>query len=737
MGLHRAISKHFFTLDGNVLTSGGAKRLAKGQFTIVRSDKAGVNGAVVVGDFAGLPAQAVLEMRLGKHNIPNTRTAANSKPFSSQTFTLKDVVDIRANFPKFTKQTFDSLLVGFDGITDSTGIALDEGQTTVMDITLTGDHVGFVTGECSQTIKIHFGKEVGENDEDVMKRVVKRLQEQTLPMGVPITELIDIKIVNSENLPLAGTAYTFSTLTLTDDGTSNALGLVQAQYPSYKVQRTDRNGLTSEYTILHPSTSSLSAYTTTVPTYLKDCADCAAGYDLITQGFVYSITIEDDGADLTTTIDNVPGFVADSVSKIGQNGGVGTYTVVTDDALTDAEIATYVATAGAQSTAVFTLLGDVNDVCYDDTVTSTSWVAGESCYASVENYKIQLKDDDCDGSRLTELQAAYPSLTIEAGVPTGQASQAITISGSSGDASLVINGTTYATTYSTSPTVTAAAFVTAHAAAILADTGAVVTSSGAVITVTDSATGFPTITATAGGLTETIAAINYLTTATTGGCQRVYSTQVVTNLVCDECSDIFLQGFTTTAPEAYNFTEWELVPTATNDDAIMGILLTGKPFIFKPTDVSRDEIPFYETSTGISVSGGYVEEVNNSFDPTFGSIFNVKRLSRKQDRDNLGYHLLGHEAASNAYFDGEVRHQNNMFAKAVLGEESVLKFDKQYVQYAISLLDQKYSQGMGRQSQMTMEYSIWCEFGREKNIEDIVNKLAAKVGLPTVQLNAE
>jgi len=733
MGLHRAISKHFFTNQGNVLTSGGAKNLAKGQFTIVRSDKAGVNGAVVVSDFAGLPASAVFEMRLGKHNIPNNRTAANSKPFSSQTFKLNDVVNIRANFPKFTKQTVDDLLVGFDGINDSTKISLAEGQTTVMDVILSGDHVGFLTGECQHVIKVHFGKEVGENDEDVFKRVVKVLKEKTLPTGIPITDLIDIKLVNSENLPLAGTSYTFSTLNLTDDGTSNALALVQAQYPSYKVHRTNRTGLVSEYTILHPSTVSLTAYTTTIPVYLKDCESCAAGYSEVSQGIIYNVQIEDDGTDLSTTVDNLPGTVSGSVVKIGQKSGVGTYTVVLDDELTDAEIATYVATAGAQSTAIITLVGDVKTVCYDNTTATTSWVAGTTCKASVENYKIQLKDDDCDGSRLTELQAAYPSLTIEAGVPTGNARQTVTLTGSSGNAQIVINGTTYTTAYNTSLTQTAADFVTSHAAAIATATGATVTSSGAVITITDKAVGFPTVTGVAGGLTETVSAIDYLTTATTGGCQRVYSTQVITNLVCDECDDIFLQNFTSTAPEAFNFTEWELVPTATSDTAKMGVRLTGKVFKMTPTDVSRDEVPFYETSTGISVSGGYIEEVNNSFEPLFGDIFTVTRLSRKQDRDNLGYHLLGHEAASNAYFDGSVRHPNNMYAKAVLGEESVLKFDKQYVQYAVEIQDSKASQGVGRHSDMAIEYSIWAELGYHQRVEDIVNALAARVGLPTVQ----
>ena len=70
-GLHSPFSRHLFTLNGNVLASGGAKNLAKGQFTIVKSGVASANGAVVVSDFAGLPDSTVYEMRLGKAVTPN------------------------------------------------------------------------------------------------------------------------------------------------------------------------------------------------------------------------------------------------------------------------------------------------------------------------------------------------------------------------------------------------------------------------------------------------------------------------------------------------------------------------------------------------------------------------------------------------------------------------------------------------------------------------------------------
>ena len=164
----------------------------------------------------------------------------------------------------------------------------------------------------------------------------------------------------------------------------------------------------------------------------------------------------------------------------------------------------------------------------------------------------------------------------------------------------------------------------------------------------------------------------------------------------------------------------------------MGIKLTGKLFDMIPTEATRDSIPFYETSTRVKASGGYLVETAFSFDPNYNDIFAVKRLSRAQDRDNLGAHLMSLEEASKYYFDGEVRHKNNLFAKAFLGEESVLDFQKQYVQYSITIHDSKYSQGRGGRSDMGTTYSVWAELGRNVNLENYINKLASKAGLPAI-----
>lgn len=80
-------------------------------------------------------------------------------------------------------------------------------------------------------------------------------------------------------------------------------------------------------------------------------------------------------------------------------------------------------------------------------------------------------------------------------IEVGNATQAVTLTGTIGTANIVVNGVNYLATYTAgSLSVTAANFVTAHAAAIFAATGTTVTSSGATLTFSDLAEGFPIIT---------------------------------------------------------------------------------------------------------------------------------------------------------------------------------------------------------------------------------------------------
>jgi len=738
--MHTSIDKPLFTLNGNVLTSGGAGNLAKGQLAIV-TNKNVTGGAKVVSDFAGLPKNTPLKIRVGRNKLPQGLRSNYAPYYETSWFTPESIVSIKANFPKHQLQKFDELIVGYDGINADTAFNIPVDKSSIFDLTIDGKPIEIFAGEKEHTIKLNFGRKTGQTNQEVIQDLVKRIQEYKLPRSQkPVSDFIEVSVIDSTNIPLAGTSYTFSTINVVDNGDSNDIADIQAQYPTYIVVRTDRNGLTSEYTILHPTDTSLADYTkTTVDVYTKDCANCLAGYSAITGGVVYHVTIQDGGSDLSTTVDDLPGFVSGTVVKLGQENGVGTYSLVTDNAVTDAEFATFLAASATKATAIFTLIGTTDSVCEDSNSATYTWTAGTTCTKTTEQYYIQLKDTDCDASRLTELQAAYPNLVIEEGLPSGNSTQTITLSGSSGNAVININGVPYTEAFDTDLTTTAANFVTSHAADILEATGATVTSALAVITVTDKTVGFPTITATTGGLVETIGTKDYVTTATTGGCQRVYSTYVTTNLVCDECSDIYLQPFYSEAPQPFEQVAWKKVEPVFDEDALMGIKLKGKPFSVTPVELTRDEIPFYETSTGIkSVSGGYrdFDYLNITPSYTFDELFKVTRLSRKQDRDSLGNKFFALEDVSRAHFLGEVREKNNNFYKANSGEESVVKFDKQYITYHITHQDTSLSQGVGGRSNITHEEKIVVEFGYHDAIETLISKLAAKAGVEIVDPTA-
>jgi hypothetical protein len=625
MGLHKPFDRDFFLVNGNVLTSGGSKNLAKGQFAIVDVKSATANGAKVISDVSGAPSNTTFEFRVGKSKVQTSRSAQNSKAYSTFPFKISNVKEVSVSSPTITSQTFDDLIIGYDGIDATSAMKFANGDTTVLDVILKGKAIGLIGEHNEYKFKIHFGVVEGQTDQEVVEAAVRRLKEEVLPTGIPISHFIDIKIIDSTRASLTGSEYAIATLSVTDAGDSIATGLVQAKYQSYDVVRTDRIKLVSTYSVLHKKSEALANY----------------------QG--------------------------------------------------------------------------------------TTWVDGDTLFASTESYTIQLADNPGGSSRLTELQAAYPTLTIEGGEATGAATQELTLTGNSGTANISVANVDYLATFNTNLTTTASDFVTAHAAAILSDTGAVVTSNGVIIKFSDDAEGFPTIeiaNATS-NLNGTLGAIDFVTTTAEGGCQRVYSTTVVTDVVGQECDTIFVQNFTSQAPQDFDFVSWEKVEYAPDASALMGIRLTGKEIVVDPEEWLKDEVPFYETSARIIVAGGYIEEVNRSTNQ-YNKNFAVKTLGWATDRDHLGANLRAKEEEARVYFDGELRHRNNNFAKYFLGEESVIVTRAQYVDYSIVVKDDSYSQSFGSTLNASVAYHFHIEVGSTAAFEAEFNKIAVKAGLDAV-----
>jgi hypothetical protein len=651
MSLLRGEDRVFTLIDGNVLTSGGSLNLANGQLAVIDLSLPNTqNGRRVVNAFDGKPADTNFEIKVGVPPLSLSRTSSD-KPYSTLPFKLSEIVDLKVYAPKKAGIKTDEFIIGYNGKA-GTGIVVKEGASDVIDVTLTGDAIALLGYQDGQaTVKLYLEYPYVREDgtcidcegtvpsmQEIIEKAIIRFKNMKLMGGVPITDFIEILPVNSLSPSLAGIAgevpYKTFTLTVTDDGDFTALGKVQAQYNGYKVVVQERLADTATvYAIIAPSATVLTAYSQSTPSYIKGCASCTAGYTEAVKGFVYSISIEDEGADLTTTIDDVPNFVTGSVIKQAQNGSIGIYSVVTSIALSEAQIATYKANTPIKNTSVFTFVGEASAVCINGTTTTIAWVSGETCNAFPSTYTITLADDECGANKLTKIQAQYPNLVISAG------------------------------------------------ASVL--------------------------------------------------CQTTYTTTVLSDIVCEECSDAFRDLFIATAPSDYERTPWSTAAKTYDPSAEMGIKIKGKPFVLAGSEEYRDDMPFYATSTRIGLAGGYTTFTSESLIAGSGR-FAVKLLSLAEEPQGFGGALRDVEERGRRYFDGTDRLVGNNYGKWVLGQETKLKATSQYVDYVLTVNVKTPIQNLGA-SDERIYYHFYVEVGKHANLELLLNKLASAAGKASVK----
>lgn len=738
---HTSITKPMFIT--NVRTTGGGRDLAKGELAIV-IDKSTANGAKVVSDFAGISKRDRIEIRVGRGQQPDNLRIPTVAFQGTGFFPLESIIDIKAYAPTNVELRTDRLELGFNGLTNSQGLIIPEGKSAVMDIVIYGHPLAMYFGQKEHIVTKRVFREAGQTMQEVIRRLVVDLRQESVPTTMhgfasttdKLSNYLNFKVTDSSNKDLSGAAYKTFTVSIQDSGESNDLADIQAQYPGLKVVRINRKGEVSTYSVLQAASATLAdAVVKRVDVTGKGCKNCQAGYSLIAGGIVYNVQVEDNGIDLTATVGALPGVVAGTVLKIGQDKGTGTYSIVLSAALTDAQTLAFVT---ANPTAILNNLGDVKAVCTSTVTASFAWVAGDTCYGSTEAFNIMLPDTECGTSRLAELQLAYPQLAIVEGESAGRSVRTVTLAGASGNAGLVIAGATYTQAFITDLTTTAANFVTNNAVAILANSGVVVTSAGAVITLTANTVGFPSVEAVAGGLTESITVQVNTVVANAAGCKRMYSTTVVTNIECEDCSDIFASPFYAEAPQEYKGSAWKAVEPVYSATAKMGIVIEGKPFNLVPERYERDMIPFVETSTKIkSASFGFREADYLNFTRDYDvniELAEAVKVRFAQDVNNLSQNFLTAEKMGNIHYTGETQYKNNLFARANFSQESLIALRKRLVQYHIKYQDTSLSQMGGGRSNITHDFMLVVEQGKHQPLETMLNKLAGKLGLENVSI---
>jgi hypothetical protein len=742
---HTSITKP--SIVTSIKTTGGGRDLPKGQLAIVK-DKAGANGAVVVSDFAGMSKKERIEIRVGRGNLPQGLRAQHVAFEGTGFFPLEGIIDIKGYAPTNVKLEVDALEVGYGGISTDAGLFVPEGKSTVMDIVIHGHPLALFFGQKEHVVTKRVYRKEGQTMQEVVRQLVKDLQNESLPSTMQgahasitdkLSNYLDISVIDSSAQNLQGTEWKTSTVKIKDAGESNDLAAVEAQYPLYKVVVLDRKDGVTTYSILHLASDTIAnAVITEVDVTGKGCADCQAGYSDLTAGVVYHVSLEDNGVSQIALVDDLPGYVAGTVLRIGSDAGKGIYSVVLGDKLTDAEKTTFLATNAIASTAVFRDLGTLVEVCSKSTSESYAWTPGETCFANSEVFNIVLSDNECGESRLTELQTAYSELTIVEGKATGNVNVTVLVEGASGDLSIVVAGVAYDESFDTDKTITVANFVASHASAILTATGATLTGVGAVMTITAPAVSFPTVTAVAGGLTETVSALNLEVQASAGGCKRTYATLVNSNIVCEGCDDNYIQPFYAEIPTEFQEVSWEALDFTFDEDAKMGIKIEGKPFKLVPENYEQDWIPFIETSTKIkAVSFGFREQDYLNFVPAYDvntEFATVRRIRYAKDVNNLSQSFFGAEEMGRQHYQGETQFKKNLFARANFSQDSLLSYQKRMVQYHIKYQDTGLSQMGGGRSNITHDFMIIVEQGKHQEIETVLNKLAGRLGLENVSI---
>ena len=760
-GLNSPFYRALTVANGSVRTTGVSKGLGKGELALVDVKdvtKVGDNiGARVLSSLAGKRKdEKRFQIRVGTAHRDFTRSHSSSA-IGTPTFSLDEVKSVRVSVPERTEQSFDEIILGYNGIDPETSFKFNRGTGHFnLWLELCGGGIPYNGSGLSKEI-FEVSVHIPECDitdtctecdacEDVdpkaiTEELIRRLKEKQLTGGTSIEQYVDItpiyKCDNDGDRELI--PYNFFEITVCDRGTENDLSKVQAQYPSYKVVAKDRKGPNSVYEILVPDADGApSDYSVGLDSILKDCEDCPAGYSASEAGYIYAITIEDDGADLTTDIDDVPGFVTGSVIKSGNDNGVGFYTVLVEDKLTDAEITTFLEASAVKSTATFKELGEARQICSSNTVSTTPWVETGTCNISTDQYTITLKDDKCGNSRLDELQRFYPEYLIEEGI--GESSVELTLAGTDGTANIEVGGTEYLATFDTDLTDTAAAFVTDHAVDLEA-AGVVVTANAGVLTFVGATQVIEDIIII--NVSDSLDGTLGIVTAesVTGACQRKYVATVFTDMVCEECDPVFLKQYQSELPEKYDgnnkWSKVENVAASPNGNCLAGIRIVGKPFILDGEEALRDDIGFVETSVALRAAAGYPSEQRLGVGriPNTADMFSATYLSRKSDRDNLVGNLRNLEQESLVYFVGE-QYPKTYLERMLKGNITNLPDSRNQARiYYVELEHRMSTQSFANISTDNIVYPLIVEEGKHQEVEAIVNAIAVGAGLDVTRVS--
>ena len=401
MGQLNQAFRHWFVFDGNLLASGNTVDLNWGQLGIF---DAGNYQATINPTYAknkalifgwGQPDRSGLTMHMLAHN--------NS--IKTHLVKGKAITDWRGH--KASRGRNEKIAIGYDGVDNTKTLCGGCDDKKYFWLKLTGAPItkmfsdqGIIrtyimdgqccTDECDDTCDVPEICPEYWADELIRKinadKEINRFVRASKVLNCPIPPALPVRI-----------PYTKYCLEVCDSGTVQALAAVQNQYAGVEVTAIERNGYTTRYQITQPTADPIPApYDLTNSPVIVDCPECPTGYTLQAAASSFTIQRLDGGNDLSAAV--LASYGAVTVTKINGEFGTGTY------AVSGATITTPVA-GDVQSDVT-----ETRNVCVAAPGTSP-WAACGTCYKETQTFRLTLADQ-CEVSRLADVQAAFPNLVV-------------------------------------------------------------------------------------------------------------------------------------------------------------------------------------------------------------------------------------------------------------------------------------------------------------------------------------
>lgn len=437
MAIHKPYDRYIILPPHAKLENVDSLNLQEGQVAIYDLEgEQTENGLKALTNFAGLRKdEQRYVIRVGRNKNVRSRVS-NDKAYSTPPFAIDEIIDVYASAPKKDKISVDEVIFGYNGIDDETAITASKGDRIPVHLVLRGrpfELRNYPMGEVRIDDYILFDRCPGRVNQceecdpceqvDVLAGVmdfIKRIKEQPIAGGAKVGDFVEITPIHSctnEAKTPAETPMNFYCIEMCDTGDGYALAQLQAAYPDLDIKRVGRRLSVSKYQVMTEG-SKPADYEQKLSSILKGCDECPDGYSEIEGGLIYAVTLQDEGQDLSGTVEGIANAVTSTAKKMdGQEGNTGLYTVVVSKKLTKANIDTF---AEANPTATVTFVAKTSNMCENPTISKVSWTACGSCKVSRAAYMITLPDDECGLSAKAQLQEAFPAMEIEDyGTPGG------------------------------------------------------------------------------------------------------------------------------------------------------------------------------------------------------------------------------------------------------------------------------------------------------------------------------